>query len=162
MRTLSEVAEYQNSRILNKFRTQFLLSQMETEEIFTELKKFLWLCALRRKEFKIGNIDVPAKLAMHKSMVIIDELWHVFILHTEEYTRFCSLFLDGYIHHSPAASDFSPLTDSETALQLSYIWEKLGEETVVTWYDKFEEKYSPDNLSQLLRPHVFGKPCEDI
>jgi hypothetical protein len=57
-------------------------------EAFTELKKFLWLCA---------KSDEQSVLMVSK---LIDELWHQFILFTREYHFFCDQFFGRYIHHN--------------------------------------------------------------
>lgn len=162
MRTLKEVLSYTNQRIVRKFRVVFAVDEAEAERIFVELKKFLWLSALRRAEHRDGIPGVPNMLTVHVSMVIMDEMWHIFILHTQEYIEFCNQYLDEYVHHSPGRFDFVPPTVEQTEMQLAYIWERLGEETVLLWYDTYEQQYSPDNMLRLLKPIVFGRPCEDV
>jgi hypothetical protein len=162
MKNLTEVTGYRNAKVLRKFLTIFSISQEEAENIFTELMKFLWLCAVRRAEYKESVPEVPSALAVYSSMAIMDELWHTFILHTEDYSSFCSLYLGSYVHHSPANVDFVQLTETESAAQLSYTWDKLGEGTVITWYESLGERYSPAVMQSLLKPHVFGKPCESL
>ena len=69
-------------------------------EAFTELKKFLWLCA---------KSDEQSALMVSK---LIDELWHQFILFTREYHDFCDRFFGHYIHHNakltPASTGHKP------------------------------------------------------
>lgn len=31
----------------------------------------------------------------------LDDVWHVFILHTQEYMDFCDQYIGGYCHHNP-------------------------------------------------------------
>jgi hypothetical protein len=35
--------------------------------------------------------------------VVVDDLWHEFILYTREYQRFCRRAFGGFLHHAPAA-----------------------------------------------------------
>jgi len=150
--SLEEVLTYRNPRVLNKFRTLFAVSAVEAEGLFTETKKWLWLTAVRRQS------GLPS-LVIHESMVILDELWHAFILHTQDYTDFCLRFFGFYIHHSPGYPGFVPRTEEETMEQLSYIWDKLGEETVLRWYDEYSGSYSPEMLKNLVTIPEFGTPC---
>ena len=58
-------------------------------EAFTELKKFLWLCA---------KSDEQSVLMVSK---LIDELWHQFILFTKQsHHVFVIIFFAGHIHHN--------------------------------------------------------------
>lgn len=163
MTSLDCIMAYSNPRVLNKFRTIFNLSAKEAEEIFIELKKWLWLCAQRHSDIKHGKKNIPNALVIYIGMVIIDELWHVFILHTDDYIRFCDQYFDGqYIHHSPGSLDFIPRSEKETEQQIYYIGEYLGEETVLKWYEDFADRYSANNLLKLLKAPVFGRPCEQL
>ncbi len=71
-----------------KYSTEHTFSREDTEELFEEVKKFLIVCANDRTQHYC-----PSK---H-----VDEMWHEFLLFTEEYTAFCDL-LGGYIHHIPS------------------------------------------------------------
>ncbi len=157
---LRRVLTYENQRVINKFRTIFPVSMEEARDLFSELKKWLWLCARHKREQMEATIQDSRPLVIHVGMVIIDELWHTFILHTQEYADFCERYLGFFIHHSPGSPDFQPMSETETRNQLSYIWDSLGEESVMKWYEEFPARYSPENLQKLMRPPVFGRPCE--
>lgn len=129
---LVEVLEYKNLQVLNKFRTVYDLSLTEAEEVFMETKKWLWLCALRNESIVQVDGKCPETLVIHHSMAIIDEFWHVFILHTKDYATFCDTFLGQVIHHSPGYADFIPLTEKQTQEQLEYVLNNLGQETLQT------------------------------
>lgn len=34
---------------------------------------------------------------------LLDDAWHIFILHTQDYVDFCSTFLGKYLHHRPSS-----------------------------------------------------------
>jgi hypothetical protein len=158
--SLQEVLGYDNPRVLNKFRTMYAISQDEAQEIFTEMKKWLWLSAQRKIAVRNGQLEDFGSLVIHTGMVVIDELWHVFILHTKDYTDFCERYFGFYIHHSPGSPDFLPQSEEKNRAQLNYIWELLGEETLLKWYEGYPVRYSPEILIGLMRPPVFGRPCE--
>jgi hypothetical protein len=156
MKSLAEVLSYSNAAIPRVFRETFDISEEETGDIFRETKKFLWLCALSRSEFSIDSIGVPDKIFVHKSMLVMDQMWHIFINHTKLYTHFCDEYLDGYVHHSPRERGSEGPTEKENELQLSYIYDRLGEDTLVKWYDAYGDTYSPNNLERLLKPQDFS------
>lgn len=160
--SLEQVLAYENRRVLNKFRTLFSLNDVETQEIFIELKKWLWLCAIRKEGQLSGRSQTPRALVIHASMVVIDELWHAFVLHTEDYAQFCDQYFGFFVHHFPGNPDFVPMSEAETQAQLEYIWEQLGEETVLKWYEDFAVRYSPERLRELMKPPIFGRPCEAV
>lgn len=160
MRTLEETLKYRNERVLNKFRTLFELSRTEAEEIAVEAYRWLWLNAHSKEDRKNGRSDVPAILVIHEGMVIIDEFWHTFVLHTKDYADFCNEYFGEFIHHSPATPDFVPPSLAETEKQLEYICDIVGEETLTKWYEEYPLKYSADALVRLQRPRIYGKPCE--
>jgi hypothetical protein len=67
------------------------LSGEQIELGITEFKKYMTLFALGYEELGMISPDV-------------DEIWHSFILFTEEYTRFCNSIFGKYIHHAPNTS----------------------------------------------------------
>lgn len=66
------------------------------------------------------------------------DMWHTFLLFTKDYMFFCENYFNEYIHHTP-----NTLEDEFTEEQfktdftnyLSFIYDNLGEETVVKWFD---------------------------
>ena len=159
--SLESVLEYQNDRLLNKFRTLFDVSVDESRDIFIEMKKWLWICNKRKSDLRSKNLPNGSRpLVIHSGMVIVDELWHAFILHTQEYQDFCAKNFGELIHHSPGYPGFKPMSENEMTEQLEYMWEHLGEDTVDLWYNVFPEKYSIEKLHSLLKPRIFGRPCE--
>jgi hypothetical protein len=99
----------------------------EAEELFTEAKRYLVLCAAT-PEMSFG---------MHSSMV--DAAWHTFILFTAEYTEYGRRYFGDYLHHSPIAEDQRaelalPKVASFNDFQQRY--EKLfGQPLPAVWYD---------------------------
>lgn len=83
---------------LNEFKATYLEekllhkgvfgSKAEYQEAFTEFKKYVAL---------VGITGKPLPMTSEK----VDEVWHQFILFTEEYHKFCQDFLGRYLHHRP-------------------------------------------------------------
>lgn len=160
MRTLKDTLNYRSDRVLNKFRTQYSVTRVEAEEIACEANRWLWLNARLNDDRKAGIPDIPEILVIHEGMVIIDEYWHAMVLDTRSYADFCEKYFGTFIHHTPAAPDFTPPTLEETESQLEYICNVAGEETLGRWYEEFPVRYSIERITQLQRPRMFGRPCE--
>jgi len=87
---------------LNRFEAPYLQEKLmsdgrfETQEgyheAFDEFKKYVLLKKLNRK----------GSLAMTSPKV--DEVWHQFILFTQQYNQFCEEMLGEYLHHIPKTS----------------------------------------------------------
>jgi hypothetical protein len=77
--------------LIDKLRRERLVATPEEgEQLFQELKKFLYLDALRPNSF----------IPMFSRRV--DEVWHQFVLFTAEYAQFCDHFFGRYFHHAPS------------------------------------------------------------
>jgi hypothetical protein len=136
--SLSKALRYQNREILLRFADQYGVSYEDAEELFTETKKWLWLNT---------QPDAPP-LVVTAEMKMLDEMWHNFVLFTPQYIRYCETNFGGYVHHLPTSNaekqrlraEFqrdpaaaSENRNRELAVQYEYIYEKLGEETLIKW-----------------------------
>jgi hypothetical protein len=151
--TLTEIMKYNNEDILSRFTDLFNVSEEEAGDIFTETKKFLYISGL-------PGVFIPDEL------LIIDEMWHNFILFTQEYQQFCAFYFGSYLHHSPATkaakqlhqqSIMTNLEDARanfnkklTAL-LSVTYEQLGQDTVAKWFQVYPAKYSKEVIRKLRK-----------
>jgi hypothetical protein len=153
--SLREVLAYRHEALLQRFAEKTGLTRREANQIFTQTKKWLWLCGKHRREHQADKRRGPT-LAINSTMLIIDEMWHEFILFTLDYSAFCARFLGGYIHHAPtthaekdqAKRDFasSPKRVVSTYKRelrefYSYVYDNLGEETLLTWTTVLPGKY---------------------
>jgi len=138
---------------------RYSVTRADAEEILQETKKWLWLASENIKEKK------RFRLFIDNSLLIIDEMWHNFILHTRIYQKFCHEKLNLFVHHEPTPpAEKTPGFDSDQEKQkfqkhqqeklgeqLSYIYDKLGAETVSKWYEEYPEKYSENKINALKR-----------
>ena len=76
---LEEVLAYRNDEVILKFQQRHGFTQAECEEIFNEMKRWLWFAA---------NADLPS-VSMYRAIAIVDEMWHTFITFTQDYGEFC-------------------------------------------------------------------------
>lgn len=150
---LNLLLNYQNEDIISRFTDLFNLSDTEAEDIFSETKKFLYLCQLPK-------IFIPDEL------LIIDEMWHNMILFTKEYHSFCEKHFGRYFHHLPATKNEKLMQqekdkkDPALAQQefadiltevISAAYDHLGPDTVVKWFQVYPETYSKENIHKLRK-----------
>lgn len=98
-------------------------------------------------------------------LVVIDEMWHNFVLFTKEYTQFCKEYFGYYLHHGPATEaeelenrarfqglqgkDRMEAVKDAKRPQYEYIYDHLGEETFVKWYVDYPKIYGYRRLAEL-------------
>lgn len=144
MESLDGTLKYRNPAVVRRFQSVVSLSDREADEIFIETIRFLWIMAQATSQGKSDLVFVDFSLA------IIDEMWHVFLLFTEEYDNFCKSKFGFYIHHHPAVDDV-PVEESEMELQLtemySFIYDMGGEATVTRWFAEFPQRYPPELIA---------------
>lgn len=98
-----------------------------------ELKRFLALCAIYH-----GPIGMRGK---------VDELWHEFLMFTEDYHRFCDELGGKFIHHIPNSNDMSPGYRRKSALRFNAAYK-------ATFGTEPEENFWPK-----LQPNAEGVAC---
>jgi hypothetical protein len=156
---LSALDSNDDHTILEGFMERYSVNREDAEEILQETKKWLWLAAENIKEKK------GFRLFIDNSLMIIDEMWHNLILHTRIYQKFCNEKLNLFVHHEPTPASekivgfdseeekqkFQDKQEEKLHQQLSYIYDKLGAETVSKWYEEFPEKFSKEKIQALKR-----------
>lgn len=148
--SLEDVMRYRNEDVLDGFMQSFEVSKEDAETIFLETLKWFWYCSQEE------TID---SRAIDSSLVIIDEMWHTFILYTKDYTSFCLKFFGKYIHHAPTTNsekmNFKTMSDEDKKIkkrkQLELVHDVLGKSTFITWYFIFPEKYSRNKILELRK-----------
>lgn len=154
-----ELAEYQHEGVIKKFRDEWNVGEDEARDIFSEMKKFLYVSEIGQQKFILVEIDETTQ--------IIDKMWHHFILFTEDYKIFSNRFFGKMVHHAPFSPEqlaqaikdatSSGLTLNEYRLecleqQLNLIQSVMGIETVKKWYVDYANAYSPSRMNALQRP----------
>lgn len=84
--------------VISYFSVRNVMPQSEAATVFADLERFLNASSLSRR--------VPSKL--------VDEAWHVFILHTQQYAEFCTKHFGRFIHHVPDAPDANIVNSDES------------------------------------------------
>jgi hypothetical protein len=165
LRSLRETLAYENDWIVYKFMERYKLSYRQANDIFTETKRWLWLCA--RANVKRSAPRSLSLIGM-KEMTVIDEMWHTFVLFTPIYEQFCQRYLGQFIHHMPSTvedrtqvrslkqTDFEGFAREELTnlrQQLRFAAEELGLATMRKWFTTYGRKYAPEILDRLVLAH---------
>ncbi|OGX81547.1 hypothetical protein BEN47_19240 [Hymenobacter lapidarius] len=86
---LDALLAYEEPDIVSRFTDLLAVDENEARDIFQETKKFLYLS-------QHYPVFIPDDL------LILDEMWHNFILFTPAYHAFCQTHFQRYLHHLPA------------------------------------------------------------
>ena len=101
------------------------LSQKDCELVARGLRKYFLVYLKSRHQF----VAMPS--------VVVDDLWHEFILYTRNYQRFCEQAFGQFFHHTPAAVLEGGARTSNQGLRRCW------------WYACKEENISPKRPTRL-------------
>ncbi|MBX3708748.1 MAG: hypothetical protein KIT56_05720 [Gammaproteobacteria bacterium] len=137
--TLSQLLQYKNQSVFNRYRKDYPNNKMLPEEAFCELVKYLWLCHQHKIDQDIrDDSTLNFTCVMHAEMHELDHMWHTFLLFTKDYQDFCMRYFGEFFHHCPLSdTDINLSTEiysTELKNYLSYIYDKLGEDTLRKWF----------------------------
>jgi hypothetical protein len=157
------LAEYHHEGVIGKFRDEWDVEEAEAQDIFSEMKKFLFVAEYAQRQCIEFSIDEP--------LLMVDKMWHMFIMFTVDYERFCKRFFGKMLHHVPFCA--ANLTQKINLLsqqgitlndykrqrvekQLRTINSTFGVETLKKWYVLYGNKYAPEKINALQRPAIHG------
>ncbi|HHL3493858.1 TPA: hypothetical protein ACQ53F_002720 [Legionella pneumophila] len=104
--TLSELLHYKNEKIVTHFcHSHPEYSMREGLILFEDLLAWMWLNKQRRLR--------GGKTYLFGPLLILDEMWHSFILHTRDYVDFSMKYFGEYFHHDVEPSGFEHVLDEE-------------------------------------------------
>jgi hypothetical protein len=150
---LAAILAYEDEDVISRFTDLLAVDEAEARDIFQETKKFLYLS-------HHYPVFIPDDL------LILDEMWHNFILFTPGYYAFCQTHFRKFLHHLPATrqqkaeqarqrsldpvrSQQQYLARLEALLEATY--DHLGEDTVRKWFQTYPERYSKARLLALRK-----------
>ena len=121
---LFRILNYQNKTVVDYFcyhHPEFALQEGQT--LFADLLAWLWLNAERKKHNKKTYLFGP--------LLILDEMWHSFILHTHDYVNFSIRYFGSYFHHDVEPMDQGHVIEEEELTDfLQDCFNYLGQEWV--------------------------------
>lgn len=158
---LKQIMKYKNPEIVARFCRDLGVSKEVGDQIFKDMLGFLYLCGAylyysqQKAEGKKLKRQVPREFPLLKEMLIIDEMWHTFVLYTVEYEAFSMKYFGRFMHHIPTPTlklkkvkiDHFSKQDFESYLE--FVWDELGEDFVDRWFTKFPRVYSMKKIRSL-------------
>lgn len=131
---LRQLQRYRNPRIIDYFcQKNQALTLEQCQQLFTDLLAWMQLKIIRNSAGKKSYLFGP--------LLILDELWHVFILHTRDYMAFCEHYFGHYLHHEvePLGAEHR-LSAEELADFLKDSFTHLGESWVRRYFGSLLEE----------------------
>jgi hypothetical protein len=133
------------SPVVDDFSRRFRVSKRESRDVFRETTKWLWLSNEfdSQRPVAMRGGPVPATLPVLSNFRVIDEMWHMFMLYTTDYCRFCESFFGAYIHHFPGGSWRRKRKIGRAVLVwfVDYVSDNLGEATAMKWLVDYPARY---------------------
>ena len=121
---LKLVLDYKQPQVVHRLQKQLKISEQEASGLFRDTLQFLFLCGTH------GGHLAPTRT--------IDEGWHAFILHTQDYAEFCDRFFGRFLHHVPGDENVPMSRRLETAAQTFELARETFGELSSNW--KYEKK----------------------
>ena len=88
-----DAMKYKSEEIVNRFASEQGCSVEGADKLFEQVKMFLIVCAVKKGPF------APS--------VVMDEMWHMFVLHMKHYEEFCNM-MGVMVYHIPTEPHLRP------------------------------------------------------
>lgn len=138
--TLEELLSYEHPAVVRRFKKDHPAKADKAEELFRDLLRFFWTSKKHQLERQTNpeKKELDFVFIMDEEMRDIDQIWHVFLLYTQDYMEFCEKYFGEYLHHKPdvvpnfekGRFDF----DSNLIKFLDYVYDNLGQKVVERWF----------------------------
>ncbi len=146
IKSLEEILYYKNKNVTQRFCQIRPDAKEEVDLIFDDLKRFLWLVATFEERKQKG--EQTPDISFSISMIIMDDMWHAFILWTKQYNEFCQQYLGDFVHHPTEMPIYEQnikvhnLEETEAMNiflegMITVCMEELGEEVTQRWFDYY-------------------------
>ena len=144
--SLQRALAYQNDDIVHKFLERYDVPFDEAADIFDETKKWLWL----------ASQEAVPPLAVTHELMLLDEMWHTFILFTRFYRDFCDNYLGKFINHIPTTKTrrdqderrfredpeaFRADWNEKMKREMRVVADYLGADTLFKWFVEYPTRY---------------------
>lgn len=130
---LSDLLNFNSNELVGYFAHKNDISTTASTTLLRDLLGWMWLTLHRKTKGKATHLFGP--------LLVLDEFWHCFILHTRLYQQFCNTYFDEFFHHDIEPLDKGYVLEAaELADFLSDCLNFLGEE----WVDRYFADYYSD------------------
>ncbi len=159
---LKRLLNYKNPEIVAKFCKNMGVEKSIGNRVFKDMLMFFYLCkrhhylTAQQRAGKVLKRTIPAKLSVIDPMLLIDEMWHTFILYTPDYIAFSQKYFGHYFGHAPtpvlgtkSQLKQEMITRNELQLIVSFVWDELGEGVVDRWFVDYHREYTRLRIREL-------------
>lgn len=121
---LAQLLNYKNEKLIHYYCYHHPeINEDQAEHLFQDLLGWMWLNRYRQANNRQTHLFGP--------LLRLDEIWHSFILHTQDYFSFCLHYFGDYFHHHIEPPGFEhELSEEELADFLSDCFDYLGEDWI--------------------------------
>ena len=143
---LEEALSYQNEELVFRFSEDHHVSIEDSQELFLETKRWLWLCAKRKVDFEAGRAEF-LHVPLLSEFNAIDLMWHTFLLFTRDYAEYCERYFGFFVHHYPQTrADKAAFSADQRKAELEkaygFIYDELGREVLIRWCEEYPARFS--------------------
>lgn len=155
---LKVLLRYENRLVVNAFASKYGISIREAKTIFKDAIRYLWLGERLRS---VARSRSSSRSEVHNPMygywLVIDEMWHCFILHSEDYHRFCMRFFGRPIWHVPGTQKRKKESlsigrramDRNLRATMNLLYDLFGPKVLNRWFGTYPKKYTPMSLCKM-------------
>ena len=124
------ILNYSNKSVVQRYCKDHNKSMEYGHELFIQFLKFMYVADVLSKKL------IPCYMA--REIREIDNIWHSFLLFTQDYEDFCLKFFNRFLHHRPVSEE-QPHPSKEVRKELLHhfvttVYEAFGKETLVDWF----------------------------
>lgn len=137
--TLKALLKYNNRWVVERYKKDYPDNQLSGKQAFREMLKFLWLSQKHKHDLAVSprKKSLQFVCGVHHEMDEIDDMWHTFLLFTQDYAAFCKKYFGQFVHHAPNTKKkriSKAVYKTDIERYFSYIYEQLGEKTLKVWF----------------------------
>ena len=149
---LNEALKYSNMDVMARFLADYKVDEKTAKLVFKDMIRFLWLDSIGR-----GAI-------MYQQMQIVDEMWHTFVLFSEEYESFCKKYFKKMIYHVPEIPVLPPKGKSKKVFEeresegqseihnfIDLVYVALGPTVANRWFVFYPENFPMKKIKTLRK-----------
>lgn len=144
--SLEKLLEYRNQNVIDRFKKELGVSEKFATMVFQDMLRYLWLSAKWRKQQR--------DFGLHELFIVIDEIWHMFILFSFDYERFSKKYFGRFVYHQPevesgekSAMDAKQF-EKDLRAHMEAVYEEFGSKVFQRWFDDYPSKYSKVDIAK--------------
>ncbi|HEY5934835.1 MAG TPA: hypothetical protein VIU61_09375 [Kofleriaceae bacterium] len=153
--SLERALAFEGPDIVADFHAKYRVARDEAEALFEDVKKWVWACALAHEQ------GARVAMVIDDRLLVLDYMWHTFVLFTREYHAYCTAIGGPFIHHAPTTlaehhgarkralrdpEAFQRKQLAERRRLYGFLFDHLGEDTVRRWFLELPQRYSTTPL----------------